>query len=270
MNLLNLAEPREPPEPTVTRFYLTTAIDYVNSRPHLGTAYEKIAADVIARYKRLAGFDVHFVMGNDEHSQNVFRKAKELGEEPLAYCDRMAGEFLDVWRRLDLSFDDFIRTTEPRHRAGVQDLIRRITAAGDIYEGDYEGLVLRVVRGLQAGEGPRRGPVRDPSHQAGLDPREESLLPPVEVSGAAAEALRRASRVPDPRGSPQRDSAADRGGPRRHLRQPRGAGLGHPDAAGSVERRLRVVRRAHQLHLGSRPGHRRGDGWRDGGPPTCT
>ncbi len=123
----------------MNRFYLTTAIDYVNSRPHLGTAYEKIAADVIARYKRLAGFDVHFVMGNDEHSQNVFRKAKELGEEPLAYCDRMAVEFLDVWRRLDVSFDDFIRTTEPRHRAGVQELIRRITAAGDIYEGHYEG-----------------------------------------------------------------------------------------------------------------------------------
>ena len=123
----------------MNRFYLTTAIDYVNSRPHLGTAYEKIAADVIARYKRLAGFDVHFVMGNDEHSQNVFRKAKELGEEPLAYCDRMAAEFLDVWRRLDISFDDFIRTTEPRHRAGVQELIRRISAAGDIYEGHYEG-----------------------------------------------------------------------------------------------------------------------------------
>jgi methionyl-tRNA synthetase len=123
----------------VPRFYLTTAIDYVNSRPHLGTAYEKIAADVIARYKRLAGFDVHFVMGNDEHSQNVFRKARELGEEPLAYCDRMAVEFLDVWRRLNLSFDDFIRTTEPRHRASVQELIRRISAAGDIYEGHYEG-----------------------------------------------------------------------------------------------------------------------------------
>ena len=63
------------------RFYLTTAIDYVNQRPHLGTAYEKIAADVIARFKRLAGFDVHFVMGNDEHSQNVFRRARELGLE---------------------------------------------------------------------------------------------------------------------------------------------------------------------------------------------
>ena len=121
------------------KFYLTTAIDYVNSRPHLGTAYEKVAADVIARYKRLAGFDTHFVMGNDEHSQNVFRRARELGEDPLAYCDRMAQEFKDVWHRLDVSFDDFIRTTEPRHKAGVQELVRRMTAAGDIYEGFYEG-----------------------------------------------------------------------------------------------------------------------------------
>jgi methionyl-tRNA synthetase len=123
----------------MNRFYITTAIDYVNSRPHLGTAYEKIAADVIARYQRLCGVDTHFVMGNDEHSQNVFRKARELGEDPLAYCDRMAQEFLDVWKRLDISCDDFIRTTEPRHKAGVQELVRRMTAAGDIFEGHYEG-----------------------------------------------------------------------------------------------------------------------------------
>jgi methionyl-tRNA synthetase len=120
-------------------FYLTTAIDYVNSRPHLGTAYEKIAADVIARYKRLAGFETRFVMGNDEHSQNVYKKARENGEDPLAYCDRMAQQFRDVWKRLNISFDDFIRTTEPRHKAGVQELVRRMTAAGDIYEGHYEG-----------------------------------------------------------------------------------------------------------------------------------
>ena len=103
-------------------FYLTTAIDYVNNRPHLGTAYEKIAADVIARYKRMAGFDVRFVMGNDEHSQNVFRRARELNLEPLEYCDRMEGEFRAVWKRLDVSFDDFIRTTEPRHRAAEHPL----------------------------------------------------------------------------------------------------------------------------------------------------
>src|SRR4029450_12318216 len=123
----------------MSRFYLTTAIDYVNSRPHLGTAYEKIAADVIARYKRLCGIDTHFVMGNDEHSQNVFRKARELGEAPQAYCDRMADEFLGVWKRLDISFDDFIRTTEPRHKAGVQELVRKMSAAGDIFGGFLGG-----------------------------------------------------------------------------------------------------------------------------------
>lgn len=123
----------------MARFYLTTAIDYVNNRPHLGTAYEKIAADAIARYHRLIGDDVHFLMGNDEHSQNVFRRAKELGLEPLAYCDRMEAEFRDVWRRLDISFDDFIRTTQPRHRQAVQTFLKRSFDAGDIYEGEYEG-----------------------------------------------------------------------------------------------------------------------------------
>jgi methionyl-tRNA synthetase len=121
------------------RFYLTTAIDYVNSRPHLGTAYEKITADVIARYKRLAGVETRFLMGNDEHSQNVYRKARELGLQPLEYCNRMEAEFRGVWQKLDISFDDFIRTTEPRHRQGVTELVRRMTAAGDVYDGFYEG-----------------------------------------------------------------------------------------------------------------------------------
>jgi methionyl-tRNA synthetase len=121
------------------RFYLTTAIDYVNSRPHLGTAYEKITADAIARYKRLAGFETLFVMGNDEHSQNVFRKAKEEGLDPLAYCDQMEREFRGAWDLLDVSYDDFIRTTQPRHKAAVQELVRRIALRGDVYEGFYEG-----------------------------------------------------------------------------------------------------------------------------------
>ena len=123
----------------MSRFYITTAIDYVNSRPHLGTAYEKIAADVIARYKRLAGVETHFVMGNDEHSQNVFRSAVEQGLTALEYCDRMEAEFTRTWRHLDVSYDDFIRTTEPRHKAGVTDIVSRIHRAGDIYEGSYEG-----------------------------------------------------------------------------------------------------------------------------------
>jgi methionyl-tRNA synthetase len=123
----------------VSRFYITTAIDYVNSRPHLGTAYEKVAADVIARYKRLCGVDTWFLMGNDEHSQNVYRAAAEQGLDPVAYCDRMEVLFRETWGRLDVSFDDFIRTTQPRHKAGVIELATRIHANGDIYEGVYEG-----------------------------------------------------------------------------------------------------------------------------------
>jgi methionyl-tRNA synthetase len=121
------------------RFYLTTAIDYVNSRPHLGTAYEKITADVIARYKRLNGVQTYFMMGNDEHSQNVYRRALEQGLDPLEYCNRMETEFRAVWAELNLSFDDFIRTTEPRHRTAVETLARISHEAGDIYEGVYEG-----------------------------------------------------------------------------------------------------------------------------------
>jgi methionyl-tRNA synthetase len=124
-----------------SRFYLTTAIDYVNSRPHLGTAYEKVTADVIARYKRLLGVDTWFLMGNDEHSQNVYKRAVEqgFGNRPIEYCDRMEAEFRSVWSALDLSFDDFIRTTEPRHRAAVQKLAQIAFDRGDIYEGVYEG-----------------------------------------------------------------------------------------------------------------------------------
>ena len=121
------------------KFYLTTAIDYVNNLPHLGTAYEKIAADAIARYKRLAGFDTRFLMGNDEHSTNVEKAAREKGLDPKVYCDQMAEAFQAVWKRLDVSYDDFIRTTEPRHVKGVQALFQTIVENGDVYKGKYEG-----------------------------------------------------------------------------------------------------------------------------------
>ncbi len=123
----------------MAKFYLTTAIDYVNNVPHLGTAYEKVAADAIARYKRLAGYDTRFLMGNDEHSTNVEKAAREKGLSPEEYCDQMAVLFQDVWKRLDISYDDFIRTTEPRHVRGVQALFTRISEKGDIYKGKYEG-----------------------------------------------------------------------------------------------------------------------------------
>lgn len=121
------------------KFYITTAIDYVNSLPHIGTAYEKIAADCIARAKRMLGYDVRFCMGTDEHSVNVKKRALESGLEPKAYCDLMAPQFTRIWEKLSVSFDDFIRTTEPRHIAGVTALFRKIHDAGDIYSDIYRG-----------------------------------------------------------------------------------------------------------------------------------
>ncbi len=121
------------------KFYITTAIDYANSTPHLGTAYEKIGADVIARYRRLVGDDVHFLMGNDEHSQNVRKKAEELNLSPQGYCDKMAQEFKATWKILHISNDDFIQTSEKRHHEVVRDIAKRIYDNQYIYKAPYEG-----------------------------------------------------------------------------------------------------------------------------------
>jgi methionyl-tRNA synthetase len=121
------------------KFYITTAIDYVNNLPHLGTAYEKICADVIARFKRIQGFDVYFLMGNDEHSINVKKKAQEEGLSPIEYCNQMEERFKDVWRRLDISFDHFIRTTSLSHKKVVQHVFKKINSRGEIYRGVYKG-----------------------------------------------------------------------------------------------------------------------------------
>jgi methionyl-tRNA synthetase len=121
------------------KFFITTAIDYPNSRPHIGTAFEKIGADVQARYRRMEGFDVHFLMGNDENTVKVSRRAAELGRPPKEYCDDMANQFKEVWRALDISFDDFIQTSEQRHHAGCQKFIQEVFDNGHIYKGHYEG-----------------------------------------------------------------------------------------------------------------------------------
>jgi methionyl-tRNA synthetase len=121
-------------------FYLTTAIDYVNARPHLGTAYEKIGADCLARYKRLAGFDTYFLMGTDEHSTNVEREARTQGKDPQAYTDEMAPVFERTWKALEVSYDQFIRTTDPVHKRAVAALFRKIHDNGFIHEGKYSGL----------------------------------------------------------------------------------------------------------------------------------
>ncbi|MBY0524891.1 MAG: methionine--tRNA ligase [Gemmataceae bacterium] len=121
------------------RFYLTTAIDYPNSRPHIGTAFEKIGADVQARYRRMEGYDVHFLMGNDENTVKVAKRAAELGQDVKAYCDDMARQFQEVWRALDISHDEFVQTSEPRHHRCARQFIQKVYDAGYIYKGGYEG-----------------------------------------------------------------------------------------------------------------------------------
>jgi methionyl-tRNA synthetase len=124
------------------KFYLTTAIDYSNGDPHLGHALEKVGADCIARYHRLRGDQVHFLMGMDEHSQSVIQAAARATVTPREWVDRMAKTFADYWSRLECSNDDWIRTTEPRHVRGVVALLERIQQErpDDLYVADYEGL----------------------------------------------------------------------------------------------------------------------------------
>ncbi|MGC8642027.1 MAG: class I tRNA ligase family protein, partial [Isosphaeraceae bacterium] len=122
-----------------TRFYITTAIDYPNSRPHIGTAFEKIGADVQARFRRMEGCSVHFLMGNDENTNKVTLRARELGLEPKAYVDDMARQFQEVWKALEISNDDFIQTSEERHHIGCRKFIQAVHDAGDIYKGVYAG-----------------------------------------------------------------------------------------------------------------------------------
>jgi len=126
----------------VSKFYLTTAIDYSNGDPHLGHALEKVGADCIARYRRLRGDRVHFLMGMDEHSQSVIQAAERAGVTPRAWVDRMAGLFANYWARLGCSNDDWIRTTDPRHVNGVVALLERIRQRrpDDLFVADYEGL----------------------------------------------------------------------------------------------------------------------------------
>src|SRR6266851_1750204 len=122
------------------KFFITTAIDFPNNRPHIGTAFEKIGADVQARYRRMEGYEVFFLMGNDENTIRVAKRAAELGQSPKEYCDDMARQFQEVWRALEISNDDFIQTSEPRHHEGCRKFIQKVYDNGHIYKGTYEGL----------------------------------------------------------------------------------------------------------------------------------
>ena len=119
-------------------FYITTPIYYVNDLPHIGHAYTTVAADILARYKRLTGYEVLFLTGTDEHGRKVEKSAEEMGERPIELANRVVKRFQDLWVKLNITNDDFIRTTEERHKQVVQVLFKKAMDNGDIYLGHYE------------------------------------------------------------------------------------------------------------------------------------
>jgi methionyl-tRNA synthetase len=121
------------------KFYITTPIYYVNARPHIGHTYTTVACDTVARRQRMMGYDTWFLTGTDEHGQKIERSATAAGCSPKEFADRVSGEFRQLWDRMHLSYDDFIRTTEPRHVRGVQALFKRLQERGYIYKGSYSG-----------------------------------------------------------------------------------------------------------------------------------
>ncbi len=121
------------------KFYLTTPIYYVNARPHIGHAYTTIVADVIARRHRLLGDDTFFLTGTDEHGQKIERSAAAAGIPPQQFADQVSASFRNLWKRMGITNDDFIRTTDPRHKRGVQKLWHDLEARGAIYLATYTG-----------------------------------------------------------------------------------------------------------------------------------
>ena len=121
-------------------FYVTTPIYYVNAVPHLGTFYTTVVADALARYHRARKHDTYFLTGTDEHGQKIERLARETGVSPKAYCDRIVAQFKQTWERMGVGYDRFIRTTDADHRAAVEAMWQRISASGDIYLADYDGM----------------------------------------------------------------------------------------------------------------------------------
>ncbi len=121
------------------KYYITTPIYYVNAQPHIGTAYTTIAADVMARYKRLCGYETFYLTGTDEHGQKILRAANAEGMNPKEYADRIVSQYYKTWADLNIKYDYFIRTTDPKHQKAVQTLFSKIANNGDIYKGKYSG-----------------------------------------------------------------------------------------------------------------------------------
>ena len=122
------------------KYYLSTAIAYTSGKPHIGNTYEIVLADAICRFKRMCGYDVYFQTGTDEHGQKIQEKAQAAGVTPQQFVDNVAGEIKRIWDVMNTSYDKFVRTTDPEHKATVQKIFKKLYEQGDIYKSEYEGM----------------------------------------------------------------------------------------------------------------------------------
>lgn len=189
-------------------FYITTAIAYPNGKPHIGHAYEAIAADAIARFRRLQGRDVRFVTGTDEHGLKMVQTARAAGRETLDFADEMSGYFQSMCAKLNISVDAFVRTTEERHTAASVAIWNGMKAKDDLYLDRYEGWysvrdeAFYEEKELIEGEGGQKlSPQGTPVEWT---VEESWFFPPFALSGAAAQAVCRESGLHQARQPPQR------------------------------------------------------------------
>ena len=250
-------------------YYLTTPIYYVNDAPHVGTAYTTVNADALARWHRLLGDDVWFMTGTDEHGAKIVEAAEANGTTPQEWTDRTSARFVEAWQRLDIANDDFIRTTEPRHYAVVQQFLQRIYDNGFIELGTYTGLYCvscedyytedQLVDGKCPVHGRAVIEMKEDNYFFKLSQFEQPLL---DYYDSHPDFVRPTSKRNEALGlHPGR--AAGR------LHHPDLLHLGRAGALGQRPRLLRLVRRAHQLpdggRLRRRPGRVRAT--LGGGPP---
>jgi hypothetical protein len=236
-------------------FYLTTPIYYVNAKPHLGHAYTTIVGDALARWHRLLGDDVHFLTGTDEHGLKIQQAADAAGKTPQEFADEIAPSSPTPGSALNISNDDFIRTTEPRHRTAVENccslLRRRRHRARHVYGASTAWLRGVLHRRRARGRRTARSTATPVDRLRGG----ELLLPPQPFQQPPARLVRRPPERHRARVPRQRGARPHPVGPARLLGEPHQPAVGHPAAVGPEARGLRVVRRPHELPVGGRLRH---------------
>ena len=208
---------------TKPTFYITTPIYYPSDKLHIGHAYCTTIADTVARYHRAKGEDVFFLTGSDEHGLKIQRKATEMGVTPIQYVDEIIANFKLLWQRLNITNNDFIRTSEERHHKVVQSILQKIFEQGDIYKKNYEGWYCVpcesywLERQLVDGKCPDCG-------------RPVERMEAFQISGPSAGIYRNSSRLHSACGTPQRDDQLHQTGAGRSEHHPHHLRLGHPCA----------------------------------------